>query len=113
VADYPFTEDGVLSALRALGPTSAEVRQNLAALGIKAPVQVEHSCPIALYLQKAVGGAQVSVWDVDITLTRQVIEDGQVFTEDVVVDTPDHIGAFVIRFDAEDYPELIEENSRG
>jgi hypothetical protein len=113
VADYPFTEDGVLAALRALGSTVADVRQNLGALGIKGRTDDEGHCVVANYLKAAVGAEGASVWDVDCTLTRDYIVDGEVGIEDVIVDTPDHVGAFVIRFDAEDYPELIEEGNRG
>jgi len=105
---YPFTEEGASQALEDLGATPADVAAALAVRGIKGIVNNEYCCPVANYLQTAVGGAEVQVWDVECTLTRRVQVDEYVESEDVVIDTPKPIAVFLSAFDAEEYPDLIE-----
>jgi hypothetical protein len=70
---YPFTNRGVLDALKALGTTADAVARNLDAMGFKGCQSSEHNCPVANYLLSAITGARragvssgyADVWDTD------------------------------------------------
>jgi hypothetical protein len=70
---YPFTNRGVLDALKALGTTADAVARNLEAMGFKGCQSSENNCPVANYLLSAITGARrvgvstgyADVWDAD------------------------------------------------
>jgi len=111
---YPFTEEGLTSALTALGTTPNAVATNLSAMGFRGCRDQESNCPVAHYLLASIPGmASVSVWSESFNEADNRTESGHVegyhldFDSPVlVVNLPAAVVAFVDVFDKGGYSDL-------
>lgn len=90
---YPFTEEGLRSALEALGTTANAVARNLEAMGFKGCRSNSSNCPVANYLLSALPDAR-----------SVAVEFGYVWARDangvkLDVGWTDAIGDFIELFD--------------
>jgi hypothetical protein len=116
---YPFTEEGLTSALAALGTTPNAVATNLSAMGFRGCRDQESNCPIAHYLLASVPDmASVSVWSEAFSETDNRTVSGHVEGYDLdlaqpalVVNLPAAVVAFVGVFDKGGYSDLDMEAS--
>jgi hypothetical protein len=116
---FEFTDKGVEQALRALGRTSNEVAANLSALGFRGCRNNESNCPVANYLLAVMDGIRsVGVYTNDVEGEYdEHYRDGYVDLSawaggyPLQVDLPEPVVLFVIGFDDDKYPDLIEEAS--
>ena len=97
---YPFTEEGLRSALEALGTTANAVARNLEAMGFKGCREGESNCPVANYLLASFPGVREVVVSVGSAF---LYRDGQ---EHVEAPWPFAVDAFVELFDAGRFPDL-------
>lgn len=106
---YEFSAAGLKQSLDALGTSANAVAGNLEAMGISGRVNEPDCCPVANYLRTSVKGATAACIgrDEDLTLYATV-EDGQKSHVDVPT-IPTAVAGFVVQFDAQRYPDLIEE----
>lgn len=108
---YPFTDEGVTSALVALGLDPEDVADDLLEAGYFGVPGSDCKCPIAHYLMDVVEGAvDVGVF-LDDALGREDNAHARLENAagDVLhVDLTAAVIVFIRRFDASKYPDLIE-----
>jgi hypothetical protein len=116
---YPFTEEGLTSALTALGTTPHAVATNLSAMGFRGCRDQESNCPVAHYLLASLPDmASVSVFSEAFNDATNRTESGHVEGYDldldrptIVVNLPAAVVAFVDVFDKGGYSDLDMEAS--
>ncbi|WP_433078965.1 hypothetical protein ACQP1P_38825 [Dactylosporangium sp. CA-052675] len=109
---YPLTPEGVERALTALGRTSGAVAGRMAALGIRGQLDNDCDCPIGRYLPAVVPGLErVSVGSTEAFVSGWEHDDlgFTVHFGPMHISLPEAVTDFIEAFDAERYPELIEE----
>lgn len=105
---YPFTTEGLSSALAALGSTPAHVADTLLDGGHRGRPGCEHRCPVAEALSDVYRYPDYSVAVLaeppDQTLFVEVYRFAD--SQRLDVDLPEPVAQFVRRFDHGDYAEL-------
>lgn len=113
MAEYPFTDDGLRAALKALGGFRDEVAASLHRLGIKGTPGDPCDCPIAVYAERSLGDgwAQVDITSVKVRRNLTVAEFGETWTDRqyVEADLPAPVATFVRAYDLRTIPYLIKE----
>lgn len=112
MSEYPFTDEGLRRALKALGGFREHIADTLRRLDIKGTPCLAGRCAIAVYVERLFGGdVTVGSTTVGVTRTVPVIEFGSCWTDyqHIVVDLPLPVAAFVRAYDLEQYPDLIKE----
>lgn len=111
MAEYPFTEEGLRDALKALGRRRQKVRRTLRKHRCLGDPDSCNSCPVAMYLMQIFGTDDVVVEDrATLTLDRFVDEgNGRYYeaTDRISVAVPPPVFDFMNSFDALQYPDLI------
>jgi hypothetical protein len=108
---YPFTDEGLSAALKALGRTDRGVAHTLEAMGIKGCLSDENDCPVAHYILAVVAGAEGA--SVEIDMCKAVLRDPDSYADvHVFADTPVAVSAFMLTFDLKGHPDLIQEDSK-
>lgn len=111
---YPFTDEGLREALRRLGRRRQKVRRTLRKLGCTGDPDSCNSCPVAVYLTRALGYDDVIVDGPYATATRDVLADPEGYgdfyadVETIRVLLPKPITDFIDSFDGRQYPDLIK-----
>lgn len=112
MAEYPFTDEGLRQALRALGGYRDHVAATLRRMGIKGTPCVAGQCAIAVYVERLFGGyVTVGPADVGVTRTISAVEFGEMWTEyeRIEANLPAPVASFVRAYDLAQYPDLIKE----
>lgn len=106
---FDFSDEGLKQALDALGTSANAVAGNLEAMGICGRVNEPDCCPVANYLRTSIQGATGACIgrDEDLTLYAQVEGSGESHVDAPAI--PTAVAGFVVQFDAQRYPDLIEE----
>lgn len=114
-AEYPFTDEGLRQALRALGGFRDEVASVLRRVGVKGIPGNACGCPVAVYVQRLLGDGTAIVDATTVTVTRYLLveEFGSVWTdhERIEADLPAPVATFVRAFDLRTIPDLIKESA--
>jgi hypothetical protein len=92
------TKTQIRQALKALGKTEAEVAKTLKSKRCKGIRKDPSFCPVAIYLQRALGYKRVAVGSMEVCIV-------DLFRD---VSLPEPVSLFVQGFDAGVYPELYK-----
>jgi hypothetical protein len=113
VAEYPFTAEGLLRALKALGGFRDEVAATLRRLGVKGEPCKACECAIAVYVQLVLGDGYATVDATSVKVSRSipVVEFGSVWAEHqtITAELPAPVATFVRAYDLRTIPDLIKE----
>ncbi len=101
---YSHDMDGVYAALLALGDEDQKVAATLRSLGIKGKPTEACACPVANYLAGIFG--EMSTPEIDGDVVTLLGWDHR-----TRMDLPTAIVDFVVSFDSDVYPDLIEERA--
>lgn len=113
---YPFTDEGLRAAVARLGRRPHKIHRTLRKHGCLGDPNSCNSCPVVVWLQRALGTDDVVV-DEAITVTRDLLVDeghGRYYeaTEVVSIDTPAVVAAFMKSMDGLQYPDLIKQHPK-
>jgi hypothetical protein len=97
---YPLTEEGLRSALEALGTTADAVARNLEAMGFRGCRSKESNCPVAHYALASIPDAR------EVSVIYGGVAALNAADDRVDVPMTDAIEHFVEFFDAGGYPGL-------
>lgn len=114
---YPFTEQGLRDALKALGTTPEAVHTNLIGMGFKGYLDECRNCPVANYTTAVITSAVATDVLLDDDDSAPFVrayaslpwgQEEELFVE---AEGTAAVADFIRVFDAGLYPDLIEEDS--
>jgi hypothetical protein len=100
----------VEAVLRHLGHDSRQVAKSLEIVGVRGSPRDSARCPLAQYLSVLIG-SHASVRSVDVETSYVIVRKVEGFWRSVTIPLPDELREFVFRFDAGDFPQLIEDTN--